>query len=366
MENDKMKDIRIKRVLVIRFRQIGDAVLSTVICNTLRKNYPKAIIDLVLNQHIAPLFYNHPSIDNIFTFSEKEKHSAFTYLHKVYNIVHQNHYDVIIDMRSTMNTLPFSLFSPFTMFRIGIRKPYTRLVFNHTVNCKTLQGNKVEHLLQLLKPLEAIKPLQYVHRFTLYVTDDERKKFKAYMKEHGIDFNKPIALIGVTAKLSNKRWDEDKMAYTLKLLIENNHDLQLIFNYAPGQEKINAKRIFKKLNCNKHIFFDIQAYSLRELAAMAQLITVYFGNEGGTRHIVHAMGKPSFVVCSPFADKHLWLPQNETPALGVGVSDFLTAEQREIMSPQQQYEAITVDKVWDGLQKLIKQTVSDYLSVPTD
>ena len=31
----------IKKVLIIRFRRIGDAVLSTVLCSTIRKNFPE-------------------------------------------------------------------------------------------------------------------------------------------------------------------------------------------------------------------------------------------------------------------------------------------------------------------------------------
>ena len=50
----------VKKVLVIRFRRIGDAVLSVVICSSLRKSFPEAEIHYVLNDHIAPLFENHP------------------------------------------------------------------------------------------------------------------------------------------------------------------------------------------------------------------------------------------------------------------------------------------------------------------
>ena len=39
----------IENILVVRFRQMGDAVLTTVICNTLRQNFPEARIDYVLN-----------------------------------------------------------------------------------------------------------------------------------------------------------------------------------------------------------------------------------------------------------------------------------------------------------------------------
>ena len=73
----------VKKVLVIRFRRIGDAVLSVVICSSIRKSFPEAEIHYVLNDHIAPLFENHPDIDKIITFSDEENNHFFKYLRKV-------------------------------------------------------------------------------------------------------------------------------------------------------------------------------------------------------------------------------------------------------------------------------------------
>ena len=54
-----------KKILVVRFRQMGDAILATSLLNTLHKSFPEAKIDFVLNQRIAPLFEGHPSVNHI-------------------------------------------------------------------------------------------------------------------------------------------------------------------------------------------------------------------------------------------------------------------------------------------------------------
>lgn len=41
--------MEIKNILVIRFRRVGDSVLSMGLCHTLRKSFPGAEIDLVIN-----------------------------------------------------------------------------------------------------------------------------------------------------------------------------------------------------------------------------------------------------------------------------------------------------------------------------
>ena len=340
-----------KNILVIRFRQMGDAILTTPMLDTLRRNYPDAEIDFVLNERIAPLFEGHPSISHIITFTEEERHKPLTYIKKVWRTVHNHHYDVIIDMRSTVNTMLFALFSPGTPLRIGIRKPYTRLVFNHRFDgCRTDEC-MVNHNLQLLSPLGNLTPQRAL---TLYITEQERADFRMYMQQQGIDFSRPVMLAGITAKLANKTWAEDRMEETLRRFIAAYPQVQIIFNFAPGQEAVNARRIYESLDCHANIFINIEAKSMRQLAVMAANCTFYFGNEGGGRHIVQAMRRPSFVVCSPQVSKTTWLPEeDEMLTRGISVADISQESSR--LSYEEQYALITVDIVWQQLVSFCKQ-----------
>jgi len=81
----------VNKILVIRFRRIGDAVLSSAICSSLKKSFPSAEIHYVLNKNVAPLFENHPDIDKIISFSDHENNNIFSYLQKVWKITHANH-----------------------------------------------------------------------------------------------------------------------------------------------------------------------------------------------------------------------------------------------------------------------------------
>ena len=288
------------RILVVRFRQMGDAILTTVVMNSLKASFPNCTIDFVLNEKICPLFNGHPSIDNIIPFSDSVRSNTFKYIRKVWQTVHRTHYDVIIDMRSTLNTMLFALFSPETKYRIGLKKSYTRLAFNYFVNPCQEDENMIDHNLAMLKPLEALAKIKYDRQFSLSITQAEEEKFKTFLLEKGISFDKPILLVGVTAKLARKTWPENRMIETIRRVMNAFPDCQLIFNYAPGQEELNARRIYMELGKPAQVFINVQAKSQRELVAMSSLITFYFGNEGGARHIVHAMSPtpPAFLQSS--------------------------------------------------------------------
>ncbi len=344
------------RILIIRFRQMGDAILATSLCNTLRHNFPEAIIDYVLNERIAPLFECHPSIDNIITFTDQERHSPLVYILKIWKIVHNHHYDVIIDLRSTVNTAFFALLSPSTKYRIGLNKPYTKLMYNHRISLSTPEEDVIFHDLKFVTPLEQIKPIERIRRFTLSVKSYEQSEFRARMIHFGVRLDKPIILAGVTSKLDNKTWNKNSMTDILSNIINKYPEVQIIFNYAPGKEETEARCMYsalmKKVKTDR-VFIDVEARSSRELVAMSSLITFYFGNEGGTRHIAEAVGKPSFVICSPNVRKKNWLPVSDIPSYGIDVQDILSSEQLSSMTYQQQYDAITEEYVWNKLQSFI-------------
>lgn len=336
------------KILVVRFRQMGDAILSTCVFNTIKRTFPEAETWFVLNERIAPLFEGHPSIDHIITFTEEERHNVRQYLNKVWRVVHSVHFDVIIDLRSTVNTMVFSLFSPRTAYRIGLKKGYTCLAFNHLIK-QSKSSNVITYDLNFLKPLNEIRKVKFDRRFTLKSTESELDYFRQRMVDAGIDFSRPVVIAGVTAKLPEKTWNEDNMVKVVGHFVERYPDVQVIFNYAPGREEENARRICGKINKRGCIFLDIQARSPRELLAMASLSDFYFGNEGGARHIMHACGKPSFVICSPKADKYYWLPQDDVPSYGISVRDILPEEALAGMTSEQKYAAITSDIVEEKL-----------------
>lgn len=338
-------------ILVVRFRQMGDAILSTALLNTLRHNFPEANIHFVLNEKIAPLFEGHPSIDKIITFSDDERHKTVTYLKKVWKIVHDTHYDVIIDMRSTANTMMFAFLSKNTPYRIGVKKKYTRVAFNHVIEKCGNKRSMVDYDISYAEPLNALKHIEPVNEFTLHITDEEKERYGEYLQKQGIDLSKPIMLANVTAKLANKVWNEDRMVWVLDKFMKQHPEYQIIFNYAPGQEEANARRIYETLGKPQQVFIDVKARSSRELVAMGYYMTFFFGNEGGARHIMHAAGCPSLVVCAPGSSKTVWIPQTNVLAEGISPADFASASELSKMEREQQYSLISQEFVWEKLQQ---------------
>ena len=334
----------VKKILVIRFRQIGDAILSAALCSSLKRSFPDAEVHIVLNSGIAPLFSPHPDIDKVIPFTPAENKNLFKYSRKIYDVLSEEKYDVIVDLRSTTRTLLFSFLSLFTghkPYRVGGKKWYSTLLQNSNV-VSPAGGSIIDRNQKYADALSHLAPIVKVDDFKIHVSDGELLAMKEKMIKGGVDFSAPVMLCGVTTKLLHKRWDMNYMRETLSRIMSRYPHLQLVFNYAPGVEEADARNLYEELGSPSAVKWGVEARSLRELAAMCANCNFYFGNEGGTRHLVQAVGVPSYAIFSPSASMQAWLPANSVPAYGIATRKILSYK-----SPDYQniFDEVTPDVV---------------------
>ena len=350
--------MEIKNILVIRFRRVGDSVLSMALCHSLKQTFPNAKVDLVINKGIHTLYENHPDVDHVITFDNEENHNARKYLTKVWKTVHDTHYDVIIDMRGTLKTLWFSLFSLSTPFRIGSKKKYGKGILNYQIDNHNNLLNRVQQNNLLLKPLEKVTEVKASEDFRLYVSEEHRQQFRDYMQKQGVDFDRTVMICTPTARQEYKVWPKEYMKEILRRIIKD-YDAQIIFNFAGDVERNCALQYHKELDNDPHIFTNIEANSLPDLCALTSNCDFFFGNEGGPRHIAQALKVPTYAIFPPGIRKGLWQPDEGERYSGISTEDFMSAKQQEDrqMTYEERMKLIDVESVWNGLKDALDRNI---------
>lgn len=306
------------KILIVRFKEIGDSILSSVICNTLKKSFSEAEIDYVVYEHIAPLFKNHPYIDNIISITKEEQKNPLKYISKVWRITRKK-YDIVIDIMSTPKSEFFTFFSLGSKYRIGRRKKYRGFTYTHKISEPTDSKDKVDKFLKMLAPLEKEYQIIYDNNYITCITKDEKEYMKNKMLKAGINLKKTIFICAASSRRPEKIYPIEKMEKTIKKVIEE-FDSQIILFYSPD-EKDFIKNFHKQLN-NKNIFANIETKSIRELAALISNCHMFFGNEGGPRHIAQSLDIPSFAIFSPKSSKKEWLANSCKKHQGVEPKDI--------------------------------------------
>ena len=340
------------KILVVRFKQIGDAILSSVICNTLKRTFPEAEIDYVVYEHISPLFENHKYIDNVISITKEEQKNPFKYLAKVWKVTRKK-YDIVIDIMSTPKSEVFTLFSLGSRYRIGRRKPKRGYTYNYKIDEPRDAKDKVDKFLKMLKPLEQEYKVMYDNNYIITLTFEEKSQMRKRMLDAGIDFSRPVYICAANSRRESKIYNTEKM----QRIVERVRDElkgQIIFFYSPD-EKDFIMKFYEKFENKRDLFVNINTKSIRELAMVIANCNFFFGNEGGPRHLAQSLDIPSFAIFSPSASKKEWLSNANERHQGVEPNDEGNCEGLDYKG---QYNLIDPDYVFDKIEEMSKKFIT--------
>ncbi len=294
------------KILLIRFKMIGDVLLTSSIGNSLRASFPDAQIDYLMYDNAAPLFEQTTVFNHIHSLSRRERQNPIRYLWRLWQIS-RNDYDVIIDTAGTAKSEFMCWFSLRSKYRIGRKKPGRGFAYSHRISKQELPVNKIAQRLAMLTPLRTAG-LKIVEGPPLKVdlTSEETGRMRELMASKGINFEKTVVAVALSARDTTKQWSFERMRDLIRHLTER-YDLQIILIAGLPHERKDVAKMHFELNNPSNVFAGIETHSLRELAAQLKCCTLFIGNEGGPRHIADAVGLPSLAIVAPSTAKSEWL-----------------------------------------------------------
>jgi len=294
------------KILVIQQKMIGDVLVSSVICNNLRKAYPEAHIAYLIYPFTAPVVVNNPNIDELILFTDKfrkSKKALFTFLRSI----RKARYDIVIDAYGKLESQLVVAFSG-AKTKIGFAKKYSNFLYTHAIpeltTPKTNAGLAIENRLNLLQPLQLTIPLDNEPK--IFLSEDEIAQGKAILAKHQLDLFQKIYMIGVLGSGTTKTYPFPYMAKVLDAIVGQT-GASLLFNYMPSQQA-EAQAIFDlcQPTTQQHIHIDLVPGSIREFLAITYHCSALIGNEGGAINMAKALGKPTFTIFSPWIIKAAW------------------------------------------------------------
>jgi heptosyltransferase-2 len=294
------------KILVIQQKMIGDVLISSLLCDNLRKAYPKAQIDYMVYESTIAVLQGSISFNNLILFKEKHHKSKWEYF-KLLKSIHTEKYDIIIDAYSKLESWFVVLFSgakqKISYWKKGRNFLYTETVIRKKASNSNL-GLIIEQRLGLLTPLHLDIELKTFPK--IHVTKEEKDFATALFESHGIDQSRKTIMLSIIGSSSDKTYP---LAYMSKLadFIGNMGEVNILFNYFPKQVD-EAKIIYNlcEKSTKKKIFFPLLGKNIREFIAIMNHCDMIIGNDGGAINMAKALEKPSFTIFSPWIDKKGW------------------------------------------------------------
>ncbi len=331
------------KILVIQQKMIGDVLTSTVICEALRKEYPDATIDYLINSNTKPVVTENPFFDSIIEFKNINKENKVAF-YRFLKQIRRSKYDLVIDAYGKLESNLITLFSGAPK-RISFYKWYSQFLYNQIIHRAqepiTNASIAIENRLRLVFPenritSEIIKP-------KIFLTEEEKDKAKEFLQSNGITSQKPLIMISVLGSEMIKTLPFEYMAKVIDEVVTTT-GANILFNYIPSQEK-DARTIYNLTNykTQKHIHFDVFAKSLRGFIAILYHCDALIGNEGGAVNMAKALEIPSFTIFSPWIIKNNWnMFEDGERQVSVHLSDYSPSFFKNKNSKELKKESLTL------------------------
>jgi lipopolysaccharide heptosyltransferase II len=295
---------KVKRVLVVRLRSIGDTVLATPSLIALRRFLPTAQIDILLEDWVAPVLQGFDAVDNVVSFKKNDLKSR---LQTAWQI-RQNRYDVVFNFHGG-TTSGFFVRATGAKHRVGFSHYRYTFFHNHLLSSsadfwQTEPTHSAEQ--QLALPGFVGVPVKDKPKSRLIVTKESKKSAEGKLESQIPNPKHQIALLHPTAAFETKQWATENFARVAEYL--NEKGLQIVAIAAKKEREVldNLKNLS---NVPITIFDDL---TLPEITALASCAEIFVGNDSGIAHIAAAVKTPSVVIFGSSNRDH-WRPWTDAP-----------------------------------------------------
>jgi lipopolysaccharide heptosyltransferase II len=275
---------RIKRILVIKLRAIGDVVLSTAVLSNLRAAFPEAHIDFLTETPSKEVIEGNPFLDSFVIFDNKRQNGLQLILS-----IRRRRYDLVIDLFGNPRSALVTLFSG-APYRVGFRFKWRKYCYTTVVEPRGGEMHNTEFNLDALRAIGI--PINE-RSITFPVTREAEEFAEQFFIRSGIR-EKFVVALNPGGGWYTKRWRLSGYAGLGDALVRQ-YNATILIVWGPGEERM-AQEIQSLM---KSPALLIPPTSLKELGAILKRCTAVVTNDSGPMHIAAAVGAPVVAIFGP-------------------------------------------------------------------
>ena len=291
------------KILVIRYRFIGDTVLTIPFLRNLRKAYPQAQIDMLVGPVSGDVLLDCPYIDNLIYFDTTKKHkyentgekkkNFFSYV----KLIRQNNYDKAFVLKRSFSSATLAFLAGIKE-RIGFDTESRGFLLTKKVDY-VKNRHEVECFLDVLK---ADNNSVIDNHLENWISPKSEEKVQGILSDYDFSDKNKI-LIHATSGNINKQWPLEHFAKTIEFLA-NNKNTQIFFTGTAKDSEIYDKilSLIKAELQNKPINLCGEL-SIQDSTALINKMNFVIGSDSGTLHIAASLNIPVIGIYGPMNPK---------------------------------------------------------------
>ena len=298
-----------EKILVMRYRFIGDTVLTVPFLRNLREAFPSARIDLMIEPFSGQVIEGCPYVDRVIPFEFKTIHTysaetsrgKFEGYRYYWKLIKDNQYDAAFVLKRSLSSA-LLVRAAGVPRRIGFATEGRGLLLTDPVPYRHDQ-HEVENFLDCLRALGIPVTSKSLE---LWPSAGNDAKVRALFQERGWRDTDLKVVIHPAASLPAKQWPLDRFGSIMKHL-QNTYHARFVYTGAKGDahlyREIEQQGPFNGLDlCGKTTVY--------ENVSVYRACNLFFGVDSGPMHMAAACSLPVVALFGP-TDERKWGPWGE-------------------------------------------------------
>ncbi|MEM2956105.1 MAG: glycosyltransferase family 9 protein [Candidatus Pacearchaeota archaeon] len=291
------------KIIIISLAGIGDTLCATPLIAELRKNFPNAVIDVVVMwKGSKDILENNPNLNNVYHYNILKD---LTKIIKYFKL-RKNKYDISINSYP-QSRIEYRLIASLIKAKKRLSHIYENWCFldNHLINLKINEdyhSHLIENNLKFLNLLNK-KQLLKNHSYQIFLNKKDIEFANKIIKLNNLRNKKIIGIhvgSGTTKNLALRRWPIKNYLELITLILKDKKNVVLLFG---GPEELKDNEYIRKKINNERVI-NIKTSNIRESAAIIKHCDYFISIDTSLMHIAAAMKvKHQIVIETPTFNK---------------------------------------------------------------
>ncbi len=299
-----LKSSKKEKILVIRYRFIGDTLLTVPFLRNLRRAKPDAQIDMLVAPVSGEIIEKCPYVDNFLYFDTTRKHRYENSAEKKQNFWHyvkllrEKQYDKAYVLKRSFSSA-FLAFCAGIPERIGFDTECRGILLTKRVKYDESK-HEIRCFFDVLNADGISDCDDYLEN---WIEPQEEQNVTEFLGKSLPNTDLKRVLVHATSGNHNKEWPKDRFAKIVEFL-SNEKNAQVIFTGTAGDSRVyeeicglvSSNLSIKPLNlCGK--------FNLRQSLALTKMCDLIVGCDSGNLHIAASVGTPVIGIYGPMDEK---------------------------------------------------------------
>ncbi|MEK7309112.1 MAG: putative lipopolysaccharide heptosyltransferase III [Nitrospirota bacterium] len=307
----------IKKILVIKFRHIGDVLLTVPAIRALKETFPGVSISALVNSGTEEVLTGNTVVDEVIVFDRalKSLPAVSRYVKEIKFIrgIRLRRFDMTVDLTGGDRAAVVSFISG-ARYRLAWNPGKKGFLSKRFLYTHLADIDKQKHM--VLQNLDVVKNFGITTEDTdvdFFIPGEARLLINKILKENNIKSGDTIVHVHPTSRWLFKCWKDEYMADVIEWLIEQG--IRVIMTSAPdGKEMEKAKKILsltspRTKNYASEVINLCGKTTIKELAAISEISDLFIGVDSAPMHIAAAVGTPVIALFGPTGRE--WIPYGQ-------------------------------------------------------